>query len=456
MTRLVAGLDIGSTRVKVLVADVDLHPCGQWHAPTPWTSGPGGTAELAPERLLAVVHALLRDVDGWLRSSQAGPAADSAEAPRITALAVAGMGETGFLVDERLQVAAPAYAWYDPRGASEMAQLPGEIAAQFCGRTGLPLGAQVSLAKLLYLRSRGVDLRGLRWLNVPEFVAVALGATPASELSLASRTGLLDQETAAPWPELLGLLAADDQLLGPLVAAGVPLGWADGPALAPSFAAAALTVAGHDHLVSAFAAGPAPASRYHVSMGTAEVVLRVHEQPLSFDERHLLATNLIDCVRHVVPGRHAVVAGTKSGLLMRRILALGGIGDAQERDQLDAAVLAAPMDPHGVRVAGARNDDGVLRIEVQTDHVGAVELFSAALQHGNLEVRRLIELVDSVLGPGTSSLVTGGWSAMQSVRQARSQVLPAASFAPPQQDTAYGAAMVAANLARATTRKDHP
>ena len=250
------------------------------------------------------------------------------------------------LVDDEAKPAAPAFAWFDPRGAEQVAAFPAEVRAEFAGRTGLPLGPQASVAKLAYLRDQGLELDGLRWLNLPEFVVTALGGRAAAELSLASRTGLLDQDTGAPWPAMLDALGITADLLPPLVTAGADLGRiADGL----PFAGARLTVAGHDHLVAAEADGPIPAARYHVSMGTAEVLLRVIDAPLGYAARARLAEHLINEVRHVVPGKHVLVAGLKTGLLLRRTLQALGIRDRDGRDRLDAAVMAIPLRGHPPR-----------------------------------------------------------------------------------------------------------
>ena len=124
-------------------------------------------------------------------------AAAPAATPVVEAIAISGMGETGFLVDGHGVAVAPGFAWFDPRGHAADRALPQHLRAQFAGRTGLPVGAQVSVAKLLFLRESGLELAGLRWFNLPEYVAAALGAREVSEYSLASRTGLLDQDTGA-------------------------------------------------------------------------------------------------------------------------------------------------------------------------------------------------------------------------------------------------------------------
>ncbi|WP_129336580.1 FGGY-family carbohydrate kinase [Cellulomonas endophytica] len=444
MGQLVAGLDLGSTGVKVLVADEDGTEVLVRQRPTPWVAGPGGTTDLRAADLMAVVRDLLDDVDVAL------PAVAGDREPRIRALAVSGMGETGFLLDAAGEALAPGLAWFDPRGAEQVDALPAELRAEFPGRTGLPWGVQVTVAKILHLRSEGVPLAGARWANLPEHVAHALGGRLVSELSLASRTGLLDQDTGAPWRAMLDHLGVDEGFLPEPVAAGTDLGEAAPGAVPASVVGARLTVAGHDHLVSAVAGGLDAADRYHVSMGTAEVLLRVVDEPLTFAARARLGEALINCVRHVVPGQHVLVAGVKTGLLMRRVLQLVGVHDATGRDRLDDEVQAlggrSRLEPGGLEVAGARNDDGVLRLTVRSDGVSPAETFLAVLRHGNDEIRRLVDVMDREIPPARTTLLAGGWASMASVRQERAAVLPGLEVSPRTQDTAHGAALFAARL----------
>jgi len=442
--RLVAGLDLGSTGVKILVAGEDGTELLVRQRPTPWRDGPGGTTDMDPEDLLATLKELLSATAADLHAIQ--PVHEAA----VGAIAVSGMGETGVLVGRDGGPAAPAYAWFDPRGQREIQAIPPRLRAEFAGRTGLPVGAQVPVAKLLYLRENGLELGGLRWFNLPEYVAAALGAREVSELSLASRTGLIDQDTGQPWDEMLDHLGVGRDFLPPLVDAGTFLGAATAGWLPPAFAGAAVTVAGHDHLVSAVSGGAIPGDRYHVSMGTAEVLLRVLDEPIPFEARERLAGHLVNSVRHVVPGKHVVVAGVKTGLLMRRALQMCGISDRSGRDRLDHAARALPLEGRladdAIEVRGARNDDGVLALTVRADGVSPEELFNAVLRHGNDEVRLLVEAMDDLIPAACSTLLTGGWAGMKSVQRARSQVLPEVSVSPRDQDTAYGAALFAARL----------
>jgi len=442
--RLVAGLDLGSTGVKILVADEDGTELLVSQQPTPWRDGPGGTTDMDAGDLVATVGELLHAAAHELRELLRG------RDPVVEAVAISGMGETGILVDVHRASVAPGFAWFDPRGRPEIESLPQRLLAQFAGRTGLPAGAQVSVAKLLHLREGGLALRGLRWFNLPEYVAASMGALEVSEMSLASRTGLVDQDTGAAWTEMLDHLGVGDDFLPPLVDAGTDLGAATASWLPPAFLGARVTVAGHDHLVSAVSGGAIPQDRYHVSMGTAEVLLRVLDEPVAFDARARLAGRLINSVRHVVPGQHVVVAGVKTGLLMRRVLQLSGITDREGRDRLDELALALPLEGRlstdAIEVRGARNDDGDLSLTVRADGVSPAEVFNAVLRHGNAEIQRLVDAMDEVLPAARATLLTGGWSSMRSVQRARSHVLPEVAVSKRSQDTGYGAARFAVGL----------
>ncbi|MET0418329.1 MAG: FGGY family carbohydrate kinase [Actinoplanes sp.] len=446
--RLVAGIDLGSTRLKMLVTDESGTEFGSVHVPTPWRCGPDGSTEMTAESLLESVRSMIE--------AGAQAAAELTDAP-IEAIAIAGMGETGMVVDAGGTAVAPGMAWFDPRGGSEAAAFPSEIRAEFAGRTGLPLGAQVSVAKLAYLRGQGLSLSGLRWLNLPEFVAAALGGRAALERSLTSRTGLIDQDTGRTWPQMLDVLGIDETFLPPLVDAGSLFGEVSAGAVPDTMAGALLTVAGHDHLVAAEAAGRLPSDHYHVSLGTAEVLLRVIDAPLGLDARQRLAAHLINEVRHVVPGKHVLVAGVKTGLLLRRVLQTAGIHDRSGRDDLDTAVMALPYEgglpADAIDVSGARNDDGVLKLTVRTDGVTPAEVFGAVLRHSNDEVARLIDAIDRELPPAATATLTGGWASMAAIRRARARVLPSMTASARDQETAYGATRAAVRLLSTSPQK---
>jgi sugar (pentulose or hexulose) kinase len=442
-TDLTAGLDLGSTTIKALVLDAHGSEVASVERATPWRAAPQGATELDATSVTSALRQLMTDLAERLSAGGFG------QTP-VRAVAVSGMGETGFVVDGAGTAVAPAFAWFDPRGVEQVEAMPTGLRQQFPSRTGLPMGVQVSATKLAHLRAQGVALAGRQWLGLPEFVAVQLGGNRVAELSLLSRTGLLDQDTGLPWFEMLDHLGVRADFLPPLVEAGADLGSASVAWLPPQFDGARITVAGHDHLVAAAANGAAADGRYYASIGTAEVLVRILDHPLPAAARERLGENLINYVRHVVPGQYALVAGVKTGLLMRRILQLAGITDRAGRDRLDAEVLTLPVEgllgPEAIRVTGARNDDGILAVTVRSDGVSPAEVFAAALRHGNAELHRLIEAMDREVDPADATVLTGGWASMLSVQRSRSLVLPRMSVSHRTQETAYGAAVAAGRL----------
>ena len=120
----------------------------------------------------------------------------------------------------------------------------------------------------------------MRWLGVAEWVVHGLGGEQVAELSLASRTGLLDLERRAWWDEARTWAGAPPGLLADLVQAGSPAGRVAGGRLG-RLAGATLTVAGHDHLGASVGAGATRPGDLFDSCGTAEALVRAVQPPVA-------------------------------------------------------------------------------------------------------------------------------------------------------------------------------
>ena len=326
-TAVVLGLDVGSTNVKALAATTagdELHVAS---VATPWVSLPRGRTEMEAATLVEVVAGLLarcvREIE-----DEHGPV-------RVTGIGVSGMAEAGVLLDTAGRVAAPAMAWFDPRGADEIAATPADFRAEFPRRTGLPVTALASVAKLLHLRGNGVGLVGHTWLNVPELVVHALGGERVRELSLASRTGLLDQDDADVWPralEVLGVGPTSCRLrYAPATCAATqarPPGWPGTPGSCPRRSPAPHSPSPGTTTSSP----PSPRVRWRPASCTSRWARPrrwsgCSTPRLSGDARERLAGLGINVLPHVVRDRSIMLVGTRSGLLLRRVLQLVGVTD---------------------------------------------------------------------------------------------------------------------------------
>jgi len=428
----VVGLDVGSTYIKGVLVGPDGAEVATARRSTPWRSVPDGRAEMAPDDLFAAVTDVLAEL-----GSGGEP---------VCGIGVSGMAEAGVLLDGADRVVGPVVAWFDPRGGDDVTQMPTHVREQFAARTGLPLSSLATFTKLWHRsRHEGLELAGRQWLNVPEAVAWWLGAERRSEVSLAARTGLVDQESGRTWPLATEALGVDPDLLPPVTAAGSVWGLASRHVPA-SMTGAALTVAGHDHLVSSAAAGVLDLDTLYDSIGTAEALVRVLDGVLDGPARARLAGHGVNVVRHMLPGRGVMLAGTRSGLLMRRTLQLVGVHDAVGRAALDAQVMRLGDERHGtgISVSGAANSDGVLSVRAESDGLSPALFFEATLRHGSEVLAEVLRHMDADNPPAARTVVAGGWSRMDSVRRSRSEVLPSPRFSDRDEDTAYGAALVAA------------
>jgi sugar (pentulose or hexulose) kinase len=257
MRELLLGIDVGTTWCKAALVAADGSELAHDRVPVPWQAVATG-AEIEPRRLTESALAA------------AGGAVDRAPTCRIVGVGVTSMAETGALIDAHDDPVAPAIAWHDRRGRGEAAALARELGEErFSLTTGLPGSPLCTLAKYRWLRAHdSAAARGVRWLNVAEWVVHGLGGEPLAELSLASRTGMLDLDRRAPWEEALDWAGAPRDLLPEAVPAGTPAGHVSQGLDEAS--GAVLCVAGHDHDCAAVGAGAVRDGDIFDSCGTAE------------------------------------------------------------------------------------------------------------------------------------------------------------------------------------------
>ncbi|MDP9285239.1 MAG: FGGY family carbohydrate kinase, partial [Actinomycetota bacterium] len=235
---ILLGLDVGTTRVKAVAVGLEGAELADVSHATPWVKHER-EIEMDPQELANVIRAVVAEASGRAAAEGSGVRV------RVLGIGVAGMGEAGVLVDRAGSPLNRIVGWHDPRGDVEAVEHAIGIDA-FESAVGMPLNAQPSLAKIVWLQRENPELAGAtRFLSVPEWAVVSLGGSPVSELSLASRTGLLDLGEAAPFAGAVMLLGRN--LLSEIVIAGTPAGQARHEALPAGVRGAVLTVAGHDH-----------------------------------------------------------------------------------------------------------------------------------------------------------------------------------------------------------------
>jgi sugar (pentulose or hexulose) kinase len=425
VSEVVIGVDLGTTTSKALVRTRDGEELALVEARTRWATTADGGTEAEADWFVALATDLIRR-----GIEQAGEV-------EVVGIGVAGLAESGVLLDGSGTPVAPAIAWFDRRGTEQVARITRrepQFGREFVRRTGLPWDSQASVAKLLWLADQGLALGAEHcWLSVPEYVIHRLGGARVHEPSLASRTGLLDQATGKAWLDGAAELGLPETLLPEQLPAGESAGVVGGTTL---------TVAGHDHPVAAIGAGATGSDELFNSTGTADVFARALPGVLTDDQREQLVGGGLSVGAHVLPETTLLLGGVRGGLLLRRVLSMLGAAEGKARERLDAAAVAVSGLPPGLEITGAgpTGDDVLLRVR---DDADPASVWAAATRYTAGETRALLDVVHRVVPPHSRAVACGGWTRMASVRKAKREVIDHLEFSPLREPGVVGAAVLA-------------
>lgn len=395
---LLAGVDVGTTRIKAGLVDVAGQERGHASVPTRWRQLATG-AEADPDDFLLSVRQVLAEL---LAAAPPG---------EILGVGVTSMAETAILLDADGRAIGPAVAWFDRRAAAEHRQMEAELSAAEIGRrTGLTPGQIPTIATLRWLVREYPALRqASQALTVAEWVVYGLGGSAAAEASLASRTGALSVAQRAWWPDAIRWAGLAGSIFPEIRAAGTSWGQAGGTAAGLGrLAGATLTVAGHDHVVASVGSGVTNSRQATDSCGTAEALIR----PLAAGPGVDPAAGIPDGIStgwHVLPGHYCLLSGLRLGIDFIPLLDRLGAPAAHGRTRLDEPVLAM-LDAGGA--AG--------------DLPAAARQWHAALAASVRHVAQSLDRLERLGGQIAEVRISGGWAANPVLRR-----LKAASFPSP-------------------------
>ncbi|MFL5825930.1 MAG: L-fuculokinase [Thermoleophilaceae bacterium] len=406
MRDLLLGIDVGTSVCKAAVVDTDGRELARGEAPTPWDRVETG-AETDPEVLF---EAALGAARAALANAPEG---------RVRGIGVTSMAEAGVLLDSGGTALAPVIVWHDTRGEHEAARIAVDFGAgEFAERTGLPANPLCTLSKLRWLVDHRPETRaGARWFNVAEWVVHRLGGRHVSELSLASRTGLLELRTKAPFHEAFEWVGLPEEIFGELLPAGTAAGAADASAL-PEAAGAALTVAGHDHLCAGVGAGVVDPGDVLDSSGTAEALVRV-TAPLDDEQVRRCVAGGVTVGWHAVQGRQAMLGAVWTGLALREVLESLGVSDA-DRDALDLAAMAIPRDEVPEIPLDLYSFERP-PLELPAG-LPAASIWRGAIESAVAGVDGVLTHIEGIAGPRNRIVSTGGWSREKALMAAKERI----------------------------------
>jgi len=227
---LVLSIDVGTTSVRAIWFDRkarDLRGTAA-SAETPLETTTDGGATIDPENLLEITLGVI-DQSLAAATKELGPRA------RIDGVAISTFWHSFLGVDERNRPTTPLLVWADSRAHEEMLELRARLDERAVhARTGCLLHWSYWPAKLLWLRKAMPEAydRTARWVSFGELLHLRLLDRAVCGVSMASGTGLLDQNTQQWDAEMLATLELSSGRLLPLTGQGVSVG-----RLRPDFAA---------------------------------------------------------------------------------------------------------------------------------------------------------------------------------------------------------------------------
>lgn len=295
------GLDIGTTGCKALAFDeTGKRLAGAYRE---YARAGEGIHELDPEEVWRAVCEVLRGAS----------AACAGDAP--AALSVSSFGEAAIPLDGRGRALHASLLYTDPRGAAQCARLaetPGE--GFIMAHAGVKPHPMYSVCKIGWYRDELPEVFGRvwRWMLFEDYILWRLGAEPAIDYSLASRTmafnvsllswdgaildacGLRADRLSRPVPPGTAVGRISESAAGEL---GLPRGM--------------LLVAGaHDQVCAAVGAGVLRPGMAIDGTGTVECIAPVFSGPV-LDER-FLGRNFA-CVPYALPGAYTTYAFNFTG-----------------------------------------------------------------------------------------------------------------------------------------------
>jgi xylulokinase len=308
-SELLLGIDIGTTRIKALLASPDGRVAGVRVSQTPFETV-NGRVEMSLDSLRAAITAAV------------APLGD--ERRRVIAVGIASMGETGVPIDRSGRTAGPLIAWHDQRGARVVRRLVEAFGDGLPARVGQATRTQSSIAKIGWFLQHNVNVT--RWLGAAELGLWTLTGEEATEPSLACRTGAFDIRRTCFIEGVVTAVGAPPTVFPPVRRAGDSHGLVsrEGAAWLGLPMGIPVTVAGHDHMVGAVGVGVNSADLLN-SVGTAETLVRYASSEL----------DLADAVAH---GADVSIDPSRGGLaIMAGDLRPGQIVEAVRRMFGDAS-----------------------------------------------------------------------------------------------------------------------
>ncbi|MGO8750578.1 MAG: FGGY-family carbohydrate kinase [Thermoguttaceae bacterium] len=345
-----AGIDLGSTNLKVVLYDLAGNTVARASRPTQRFQSDAEHPQWVvwkPEQIWGSVAEALREVVGQIGDPRA-----------IRGVAVTGMGMDGLPIAADGRWLYPMISWHCPRTEPQYRWWLEHVGAERQFAIG---GNQVwvfnTALRLLWMRQHEPAIldQAAKWLLIEDFINFMLCGVWATDYSMASTTLLFDQRKRAWSDELLELTGIDRRLLCDPMPSGTVLGGVHARAAAATGLpeGTPVVLGGHDYCCGALPTGAFRPGVVLDVTGTWEMVVAALDQPVLTADVFRLGI-LVDS--HVARNRWTVMGATVAAEMLEWFRKEYGAEARQQAasaggadwDYLSKAATAAPPGAKGV------------------------------------------------------------------------------------------------------------
>jgi xylulokinase len=450
-----AGIDLGSTSLKVVIYDLDGRVRARASRPTELRHPDAGHPDWAvwqPAEIWGGVAEALREATAQLP-----------HAGDIQAVAVTGMGMDGLPLDAAGQWLYPFISWHCPRTTPQQQWWLEHVGAerQFA-LTGNSIWACNPALRILWMREHEPEVfqRTDKWLLIEDFVNFMLCGARVTDYSMASNTLLFDQARRDYSEELLRIAGLDRALLPDAKPSGTVIGAIHARAAEATGlrAGTPVVLGGHDFLCGALPVGAFRPGVVLNVVGTWEMIVTALDQPVLTPEAGRAGWWMDS---HVARDRYAGIGCVVAADMLEWFRKHLGFEEAQrarahggaEWDHLMARAREAPPGAEGVMFLPHMAGSTVPVVDPQScgafvglrNIAGKGHLLRAMIEGLNFQFLQMLEALHSSLGVTPDRLVAVGGGAQNAfwTQNKADMVGKPIEIPPVEEATPLGAAILA-------------
>lgn len=294
------GIDIGTSGCKASIVETSGRLSSEAYQEYFLISEKPGWQELDPDQVWTAVVNVLKNA----LTHHRGPA--------IRAISVSSFGEATVAINREGAVLCNSMIYIDSRGLDQANHLRSRISDErVLAITGTAIDPMYSLCKIMWLKEHRPHIYQQTWkfMLFADFILFRLGARPATDYSLATRTMAFDVVHKKWSREMLDAAGIDPAKFCDPVLSGTPIGVLS-PVVSKAFYLpqdVMLVAGGHDQTCAALGAGVIRPGLAVDDLGTTECITPVFDQPILTSA---MASNYYASVPHVLPDLYVTYAFT--------------------------------------------------------------------------------------------------------------------------------------------------